>query len=143
MTPQDLEAYRQACVKIDELCLNEEFIRTPADVAYWSDQYSIIYREWQLAKCDREQAWGAAIKRAKNELYTLGEKRPTVADCESGALNDDLYAQAKRREINFEAEKIRLSGMLEALRTKRDMLVSLGANHRAELQQGLCIKEDT
>lgn len=142
MSPQDLEEYRRACVRIDEDLLNQEFIRTPADVAYWSEQYSIIYREWQLAKLAREQVWGASLRAAKNELHSLGATRPTVADIEGEAINAVDYVQAKRQEIELEAEKVRLSGMLEALRTKRDMLVSLGANHRSEMQHGLFIKEE-
>lgn len=145
MTPEDLEKYRQACVRINGDFISDEYIRIPSDTAWWSSQYALIYREWQLAKFAREQEWGAAVDRARatllSERGSTGSRGPTVDQVEAQAINDRAYVQAKRQEIEFEGEKVRLAGMLEALRTKRDMLVSLGAHLRSEMEQGISIKE--
>lgn len=140
MTPEDLELYRQACVRIVPEAIQEEYVRTPSDVSYWSEQHALVYREWQLAKFTREQEWGAAVTRARAELASFGGKA-TVDAVEAEAINDRKFVKAKRDELTLEGEKVRLAGMMEALRTKRDMLVSLGAHLRTEMEQNILIKE--
>ncbi len=148
MTPQDLELYRKTCVRIEPLAIQEEYVRTPSDIAFWSEQYAMMYREWQLSKFNREQEWGRAVKRAREALShdptpggTSGRGKPTVDAVEAEALIDTNYVDAKKQEIMLEAEKVRLAGMMDAIRTKRDMLVSLGAHIRSEIEQGMYIKD--
>lgn len=144
MTSEDLEAYRRASIRIEPLAIQEEYVRVPADLAFWSEQHSVLYREWQLAKFEREQEWGRAIERARADLSSerkgLG-RGPTVASIEAYAIQDPLYVKAKNEEIHLEAERQRLLGMVDAVRTKRDMLVSLGAHIRAEMERDPVIKE--
>ena len=59
---------------------------------------------------------------------------------EAEAVNDPKYVEAKRNEVYLEAETKRLVGMVDAVRTKRDMLVSLGAHIRAEMEHEPLIK---
>lgn len=143
MTPEDLEEYRRACVRIEPMAIQDEFIRVPADLAYWSESHSNLYREWQLAKFAREQEWGAAMARARASLSSekQGGRGPTVDQVEAEAVNDPKYVEAKRNEVYLEAETKRLVGMVDAVRTKRDMLVSLGAHIRAEMEHEPLIKE--
>lgn len=145
MSPEDLEAYRRACVRIEPMAIQEEFVRVPSDLAYWSESHSNLYREWQLAKFTREQEWGAAMARARALLSSKavggGGRRPTVDQVEGEAVNDETYVAAKRNEVFLEAETKRLAGMIDAVRTKRDMLVSLGAHIRAEMEHDPVIKE--
>lgn len=143
MTPEDLEEYRRACVRIEPMAIQDEFIRVPADLAYWSESHSNLYREWQLAKFSREQEWGAAMARARASLSSekQGGRGPTVDQVEAEAVNDPKYVEAKRNEVYLEAETKRLVGMVDAVRTKRDMLVSLGAHIRAEMEHEPLIKE--
>lgn len=143
MTPEDLEEYRRACVRIEPMAIQDEFIRVPADLAYWSESHSNLYREWQLAKFAREQEWGAAMARARASLSSekQGGRGPTVDQVEAEAVNDPKYVEAKRNEVYLEAETKRLVGMVDAVRTKRDMLVSLGAHIRAEMEHEPTIRE--
>lgn len=140
VSPEDLEAYRRASIRIEPLQIQDEYVRVPSDLAYWTEMHATIYREWQLAKFSREQEWGAAVNRARSELSSRGGKA-TVSDVEAYAINDPAYVKAKRDEVHLEAERQRLLGMVEAVRTKRDMLVSLGAHIRAELEHDPIIKE--
>jgi hypothetical protein len=141
VSPEDLEAYRKACVRIEPELIQEEYVRTPSDLAYWSEQHALIHREWQLAKFAREQEWGSAVTRARAELSSYGGKGPTVDAVEASAINDPAYVKTKRDEIFLEAERVRLIGMVDAIRTKKDMLVSLGAHIRAEMERDPMIKE--
>lgn len=145
MTPEDLEAYRQASIRIEPLAIQEEYVRVPSDLAFWSEQHSVLYREWQLAKFEREQEWGRAIERARADLSSNRKgapgRGPTVASIEAYAIQDPQYVKARNDEIHLESERQRLLGMVDAVRTKRDMLVSLGAHIRAELERDPVIKE--
>jgi hypothetical protein len=49
--------------------------------------------------------------------------------------------QARAKEVAADAERVRLYGVLDALRSKRDMLISLGAHIRAEMQHDPMIRE--
>jgi hypothetical protein len=140
VTPEDLEQYRRACVRIEPEAIQDEYVRVPSDLSYWSEMHANTYREWQLAKFDREQEWGAAVTRARATLASERAKA-TVADVEASAINDPAYVEKKRQEVYLEAETKRLLGMVEAIRTKRDMLVSLGAHIRAELERDPLIRE--
>jgi len=48
----------------------------------------------------------------------------------------DEYAGAKVTEIEAEAVALRARGITQALRAKTEMLISLGATQRAEMQAG-------
>jgi len=146
MSPEDLEEYRRACVRIEPMAIQEEYVRVPSDLAFWSESHANLYREWQLAKFDREKEWGFALERSRAMLHSEGVKNargggPTVDQVEARAVSDETYAVAKRNELFLEAETKRLYGMVDAVRTKRDMLVSLGAHIRAEMEHDPMIKE--
>lgn len=144
MTQANVEEYLRASTQINEFALQEEFLRLPADIAYWNTQYAEAHKANLIAKLDREKAWAAAVKAARVVLSPKGPsggKGPTVADVEAEALEDPNYTQAKLWEIHTEVEKVKLSGTLDSLRAKQSMLITIGANQRAELQQGLHINE--
>jgi hypothetical protein len=143
VTPEDLEEYRRACVRIEPEAIQDEYVRTPSDLAYWSEMHSNVFREWQLAKFAREQEWGAAITRSRATLSSasVSGRGPTVDQVDAHATNDEAYVAAKRNEIYLEAERQRLLGMVEAIRTKKDMLVSLGAHIRAEMERDPQVNE--
>ena len=137
----DLDEYRRRCVSIDQFAIQEEYALVPADMAFWSDQHADTYRAWQLCKLEREKEWGSAQLRARQKLGARGGKAPTVGEVEAEALQDAPYTELRRQEIYLETETKRLQGLLEALRTKREMLISLGAHLRQEYWQDPAIKE--
>lgn len=141
--PFDAEAYLRASTQIDELIISEEFIRLPADVSYWNSMYAEAYRQFLIAEFDRKQSWANALSAARVVLADKGlggARGPTVDAVEAEAMRDPNFVKAKRWEIQCESDKVRLAGVLEALRTKKDMLISYGANQRAEMQQELYSK---
>jgi hypothetical protein len=126
VTPEDLEAYRRACIRIEPLTIQEEYVRVPADLAFWSEQHSVVFRAWQIAKFEREQEWGRAVARARTELLSERQgaagRGPTVDQVEALAVNDPTYVQMKQDEIHLEAERQRLLGMIQSIQAKRDMV---------------------
>lgn len=128
----EVEQYLRDCVNIEPLALNEEFIRLPADVAYWNERYSKAYRGWSTAKVELDR-----IRAQKNleirEAAKTGGGKVTEAYVESLIEVDPAYVNSRMTLIEAEVEKTRLYGVLDAIRTKREMLVSLGAQIRQEM----------
>lgn len=100
----------------------------------------------QIARSTEEyaEALQAALdtKQTRDELYSAlymevcssSDKKPSEAYIKQAIMADRNYRAACRLYIAAEGQKSRIGGDLEALRTKRDMLVSLGAHVRIELQ---------
>lgn len=151
----DIEDYLKDCVDIEPEALQEEFVRLPADLAYWNHQLALAVKELQQAKFVREQTYArrrtelredlmAASRAAYEKAYEEAEneterkklrlKAPTVDDIDSAAVSDSEYAEARQREIDAEANKVRMFGIVDAVRTKRDMVIQMGADRRIEMQ---------
>lgn len=127
----EVDEYLARCVEIDPLGLQEEYVRLPADLAYQSSRYAQAYREAARAKSARKRlgALLAIEHRARLQL----DGRATEAMVEAAVETDPRMQTAEDREIDAEVERQRLYGIVDAVRAKKDMLVSIGAHVRAEM----------
>ncbi len=121
--------------------------RVPADLAYWGAQYARAVRryltadmEFDRAKAEtrilvRERLLAAAVPDPAEDLKKA-PKRGTVTESmvDAAVELEGEYHDARVALIEAEAEKVRIYGVVEAVKAKRDMLISLGANMRAEMQ---------
>jgi hypothetical protein len=121
------------CVTIDAAQLHDEFMRIPADYAYYSQQYADAKRVYLLDKMERGSIW-ARIRLETRETLTMQGERVTEARLDTEAEINEEYCDAKRKEIMSEVEMVKLYGILEAIKTKREMLISLGAHIRQEMK---------
>lgn len=98
----------------------------------------------QQAQVDLEAEMKAAVEAQKEAEKETGKKKaapkppakakgPTVDDLKAMTDQHPEVRAAVEAELMTEAEYQHLRGVLEALRTKREMLVSLGAHLRAEM----------
>lgn len=132
--PADLHEYLRQSVRIDPIALEEEYVRLPADIAFWNERYAAVYRLYLERRLIARQV-EAELSREHREYLTAANKgRVTVGEVEHEVVLDPSYQRAKASEAEAEAEVKRLYGILDALRTKRDMLISLGATIRQEKQ---------
>jgi len=129
----DLDQYALDCVKIEPLALEEEFVRLPSDLAYWNNRYAEVYRYWQERKHIKETMAHTLGAFFREQLSVTSKGRVTVAEVEEQVTLSEDFKQARAKELHGEVEKIRVQGVCEALRAKKDMLVSLGAHMRAEM----------
>ena len=127
--PSDPEQYLDECVAIEPLAIEEEFIRVPSDLAYWNARYSDVYLHYHTCKLTREQVFHRLYEVHSDRLRALSGKA-TVDQIKAAAEQDPEYTKAKTYEITADAERVRLSGVLDSIRSKRDMLISLGAHTR-------------
>jgi len=122
-------------LEIDDGQIKAEFIRLPADMAYWNARYADAIRDHLRAKheCEKTEARCYGEHRERLEL----ERKVTEKKIESAVTQDPSVIAAREAEIEAEAERARLRGVVEAISTKRDMLMSLGAYIREEMRDPL------
>jgi len=139
------ETFLTACVRINQLDLNSEFVRVPSDLAYWSDRYADTIEAYGSAKTQRERMYSELYAAYQFDLQTrLGPKGAPSATVDACVLRDPRYIATKETETKEEANKSRMYGIVDAIRTKRDMLVQLGAQSRSEMNmQGLVAKQQS
>jgi hypothetical protein len=140
----EVEKYLRDAVRIEPLALEEEFIRLPADIAYWNERHARALREYLEAKIARERTHGELMcdpKFYEHVEVELG-KKPTVEQMKGATLSDERYIASKVRENIADVERQRLRGCVEALSTKRDMLISLGAHVRLEMMHDPVVRRN-
>ena len=122
-------------VMIEPVALNEEFIRLPSDLARWGEVFAEAIKELMAAKCALGTMDADLFKYYKQQKPEDGSK-PTEKWIDACVEADPRHVEAQRRLDAAEYQKSRTWGVLDAIRAKREMLVSLGANHRSEMQYG-------
>lgn len=141
---EELEKYREECLAVTPELVEEEFIRNPGDIAFWSDRYAEALEEDVLAYANRKAVYGRLV----SDLDLIAElednlgKKPTASQIEGAVVNHEDYREAVAREGRAKATKQRHRGMMDALSAKRDALISLGADVRIERQRDALIRDD-
>lgn len=120
--PHDIEAD----ARIDTFDLEGEYTRLPADLAYHNEVFADAYQTYLLAKETRKQVEANAAQGAR-----IANPKATVGAIDAVVDLDEDVHNARMQEIAAEADKIRQFGRVDALRAKKEMLISLGAHIRA------------
>jgi len=136
----EVDAYLVQCVHLDPLALDEEFIRLPADVAYWNERYAQTIRAHLVVKHDMDKTRAAVMLEIREDAANTGVKM-TVADVEARVLVDGRVADATVAAIEAEAAMKHARVRCDSLSAKRDMLQSLGAKVRAEMAGDPAVRE--
>lgn len=137
----DIEQYLDDCVEIDELAIQDEYIRVSPDYAYWSERYSEAYKHHLELELNRKTIKAQAAKEVRAQIEGMRSAgRVTVAEVDADVEVNSEYLVAKMAEIEADAKVKKLQGILEALRIKKEMLISLGAHLRQDMQREALIK---
>ncbi len=128
----ELDAYLRECVQIEPLAIQEEFIRIPADLAYWNARYAKALRRHLMAKVNIDTCRARLVPAVRNAIIEAGGKA-TEATVEAAVESNEALIEARQEGVEAEVEKNELYGALDAIRSKKEMLISLGAHMRAEL----------
>lgn len=127
-----VDQYLAQSVTVEPLQLEEEFVRLPADLAYWHARAADALREYQMSKLEQDKTEANLRIVVREHIISTGGK-PTESQVESGMVLRPEYSEARARTIEAEVEYQRLRGVCEAVRVKRDALVALGQQARAEM----------
>lgn len=148
-TEEDQE-YAERCAKTDVNNLNGEYARLPADLYYWRGRWV----DTLVAEGDTEASRKGAqedVKTAQAQVYQRlrvlkdqGSKALTESAIEAAIQTSPEYlvALGRFREV-AKAERLageakaRVAAVVEAIKSKETMLVSLGASMRHEVEMGL------
>lgn len=130
--------YAQKCVVLDITNLQGEFVKYTADLAYWGQQVAEAKHQEALAKQQRDIQAADLDTLAREAL--MGDKKPTEAMVNGWVTRHPVMAQAEADLIVATFELDKMKAVYDALRSKRDMLVGLGAQQRAEMQHDPAVK---
>jgi hypothetical protein len=137
-----VDDYLEQCVSIRGVeALEEEFISIPAQVAYWNERLARASDAYFRAEVARKRISARLHHEEKARLSVAGGKGPTVGDIDAAVELHPEMVEAGDKEIDAAVEKDRLRGVLDALRTKRDMLMQLGSKMRIEMEHDPVIRE--
>lgn len=137
---QTVEPYLRASLRINPDDIQEEFVRVPGDLAYWNSRYADAQRAQLTAELDEKVLKAELEAPVRLALISAGAK-VTESMVKAGVESHDDYVQAQRHTIDCEVEKSKCFGYLDAIRSKRDMIISLGAHIRAEMQGDPLVRE--
>ncbi len=142
MTDSDIEVgtYDVSQFEIDQLQLDKEFRRLPALLAIANEEYAEALGYHLRTKYRVKRIYAKRYLELRIEMAEEGTK-VTEKNLEHRTETDDQYQKAVARSIAADVERSRAWGKCEALRAKRDALVSLGANVRAEMQGDPSIRD--
>jgi hypothetical protein len=133
---EELDSAVDAAVSIDPLDLQDEFRRIPADLARFNELYARALRRFLKSKARTEQVFSLVYLETRE-----GGAKATEAQIKAEVAMDDRYNSALEERIEAEVEKTRLGGILDALMAKKDSLISMGANLRAEMAGNPSIRD--
>lgn len=146
---QDLEVddYLGRCVELYPETINEEFVRLPADLAYWAHRYAEALRGHLRAKLAAEKARAQLRQEHRVVLENVArggaEKagRVTESQVEAAVDMDSRWEAARLAEVEAEVERVRLQGVMRALETKGHMVTALGQQVLAEKRADPVLRE--
>lgn len=138
---KDPDAYLKECTDIVPEAIHEEYVRLPADLAYWNAQYAAAQKAHLSAKVEFDILERELYPVIRAQLEQGGKVTEKMVD--SALAQSEAWQDAKRLVASTEAEKLRLYGVLDAVRSKRDMLISLGAHLRSEMEGDPRLREES
>lgn len=131
--PEVMYADQDQCIGIDEEFITRNQISVAETYLHWARLHA--YARNEEAKQDElinQQIWPAAKEKAKEKLEEKGVRvTGTVTDVL--CYQDPLYQQASRVRLAMRALAEDLNNMKNALYMKKEMLQSIGARQRVEI----------
>lgn len=146
----DVDEFLASCVHIEPMALSEEFVRLPADFAYWNERFAKASRLHASTKQQRERIYSQLLLENRMASEAVPQLDPnksnkhvkmTVGEIEARITLDPAYQTAREAEVDAEIDAERINGVLQALRTKKDMLVQMGYQQRAEMSSDPSVRD--
>lgn len=119
----------KAAVTIDAADLNDEYVKLSANLAYYGAKHADSHRVHLVAKFELERVEAATRIRIRE----CAPVKMTVDDVNARVSLDDDYVTARLTCIGAESDELAMKNVLNSIQAKKDMLVSIGAQVRAEM----------
>ena len=130
----DMETYNEICdsiTKIDRTNMDVELSRHASHYSYYSAMQD-------LGKCRLDDAnleltiYTAQTRKLRTEESTGFAKKPTAKDLDDYVLSQDGYRRLATKVNELTLKYNMLRSLVQSLGQKKDLLVQLSANMRAE-----------
>lgn len=130
--------YAKECVQLEATNLQGEFVKYTADLAHWGEVVAACRQGESMAKLTRD-AQAADLDAIARETL-IGDKKPTEASIHAWVTRHPAMQSAETQLVEATYRLDQAKAVYDALRSKRDMLVGLGAQQRAEMQHDPSLK---
>ena len=130
----DMETYNEICqriTRIDRSNMDDELSRHASHYSYYSAMQD-------LGKCRLDDAnleltiYTAQTRKLRTEESTGFAKKPTAKDLDDYVLSQDGYRRLATKVNELTLKYNMLRSLVQSLGQKKDLLVQLSANMRAE-----------
>jgi len=138
--PADEAIYLEECIAIEPVAIQEEYVRFPADLAYWNGRAADTLLTHLRTKSELERV-EAQLNIELRETVAAEGKKVTVDMLEAMVRVHPTYQAAKLTAIEAEVAKARHAGFVDSLHSKREMLISMGAHIRKEMEGDPVLRE--
>lgn len=133
MSTREESSYIESAVTVNDNDISGEYMRVPGDLAYFVKKYAEAEYAYLAAKAEVDRQKGGAYERARKDLEEDPDvKKATEKMVEARAANDALLVGALEDLAFASSQRKLFDGYVDAVKTKRDMLISLGAHMRKE-----------
>lgn len=127
--------------RIEPVAIQEEYAAVPADLHRWCRLLADADHALGEAEQEIEDRENDERVRLIDEAEKADEKPPSEDRLKARVRAAAPYKEACRRALDARREKARTFAVVEGIRAKKDMLVSLGADLRAEAERELLIRD--
>lgn len=134
------DEYLRDCVRLSPEAMTQEYMQLPGVLAYWNAQYARANRAYLDAKLDVSVLRARLQPLVRDALLRAGGK-VTEAQVEAAIDSNEDLIDAIRRQNAADALRSELFGVVDTIRAKREMLISLGAHVRAEMAHDPVVRE--
>lgn len=141
LTPsEEADLYADRSTKIDPLDMKSEYIKLPAHLAHWNARLADATENELTADLAFDRTESHLYLELREQLVAEGQKA-TEAMVTHRVQTDQRWVDAKMRLIEAEVELVRVKGVVTAIHAKREMLVSLGAHVRKEMEHDPTLRQ--
>lgn len=136
---EDTEQYLRESISTDENQIEHEYVRIAPDIYFWGSKYAETHQNYLLKKLEvstiRAKVYLVQREKAKEK------GRATEAEIAAMVEVDPEVQAANFELIKAEIDRQKSLNVVEAVRSKRDMLQGLGASIRAQINSNIRINK--
>lgn len=134
----EVEDYLAKSVQVEPMALQEEYTQVGSDLAYWGRKHADALKAYKLAYITRKRTEARVYMEARAAARESGEKITDPGLEAKVALSEEAF-QARLAEATAEAEEVNLKSVFTAVQAKKEMLISMGAHIRKEMDGDIAV----
>lgn len=135
-----LDEYERRVALIDPLRLHEAYIALPADLAHWNARLAEAFEAYLRADFERDKMEARLSLEGRHAL-AIEQGKVTEAQVRERVRLDPRWEEISLAAIEAEARKVRTRGIVDAILAKKEMLISLGAHVRKEMEHNPVLRD--